>query len=38
MDAKYTAQDWEGFQELVKVSNIQDKDVILRVLSMYKDP
>ena len=38
IDAKYTAQDWEGFQELVKASNIQDKDVILRVLSMYKDP
>ena len=38
IDAKYTAQDWEGFQELVKVSDIQDKDVILRVLSMYKDP
>ena len=38
VDAKYTAQDWEGFQELVKTSNIQDKDVILRVLSMYKDP
>ena len=38
VDAKYTAQDWEGFQELVKSSDIQDKDVILRVLSMYKDP
>ena len=38
VDAKYTAQDWEGFQELVKVCDIQDKDVILRVLSMYKDP
>ena len=38
VDAKYTAQDWEGFQELVKASNIQDKDIILRVLSMYKDP
>ena len=38
VDAKYTAQDWEGFQQLVKASNIQDKDVILRVLSMYKDP
>ena len=36
--AKYTAQDWDGFQQLVQVSNIQDKDVILRVLSMYKDP
>jgi tetratricopeptide (TPR) repeat protein len=38
VDAKYTAQDWEGFQELVKASDIQDKEVILRVLSMYKDP
>ena len=38
VDAKYTAQDWEGFQELVSKSNIQDKDLILRVLSMYQDP
>lgn len=38
IDAKYTAEDWEGFQELVAQSNIQDKDVIIRVLSMYKDP
>ena len=38
VDAKYTAQDWEGFQELVSKSNIQDKDLILRVLSMYSDP
>lgn len=38
VDTKYTAEDWEGFQELVAASNIQDKDVILRVLSMYKDP
>ena len=38
IDAKYTAQDWDGFQQLVQASNIQDKDVILRVLSMYKDP
>jgi len=38
IDAKYTAQDWEGFQELVKASNIQDKDLIIRVLSMYQDP
>lgn len=38
IDTKYTAEDWEGFQELVAASNIQDKDVILRVLSMYKDP
>ena len=38
IEANYTAQDWEGFQQLVAASNIQDKDVILRVLSMYKDP
>ena len=38
VDAKYTAQDWDGFQELVSKSNIQDKDLILRVLSMYSDP
>lgn len=33
-----TAEDWEGFKELVGNSTIQDKDVILRVLSMYNDP
>ena len=38
VSSEYTAQDWEGFQELVKASNIPDKDVILRVLSMYQDP
>jgi Flp pilus assembly protein TadD len=38
VDVRYTAEDWEGFQELVRASNIQDKDVILRVLSMYDDP
>lgn len=38
VNAHYTAQDWEGFQQLVQASNIQDKDVILRVLAMYKDP
>ena len=38
VDANYTAQDWEGFQELVSKSNIQDKDLVLRVLSMYSDP
>ena len=38
VDAKYTAQDWEGFQELVSKSNLQDKDLVLRVLSMYTDP
>ena len=38
IQTRYTAEDWEGFQELVQASNIQDKDVILRVLSMYSDP
>ena len=38
VDTRFTAEDWEGFQQLVSESNIQDKDVILRVLSMYKDP
>jgi len=38
VEASYTAQDWEGFQQLVQTSDIQDKDVIVRVLSMYKDP
>ncbi len=38
VDSKYTAEDWEGFQELVAGSNIADKELILRVLSMYNDP
>ncbi|MBR5577133.1 MAG: hypothetical protein IKW22_07665 [Bacteroidaceae bacterium] len=38
VDTKFTAEDWEGFKELVSKSNLQDKDVILRVLSMYQDP
>ena len=38
IDAKYIAQDWEGFQELVNASSIQDKELILRVLSQYQDP
>ena len=38
VDTKYTAEDWEGFQELVSQSNLQDKELILRVLSMYDDP
>ncbi|MDR2682768.1 MAG: hypothetical protein LBB64_02735 [Dysgonamonadaceae bacterium] len=37
INARYTAQDWEGFKALVEKSNIQDKDLILRVLSMYSD-
>jgi len=38
IDAHYTAQDWDGFQKLVAASDLQDKEVILRVLSMYEDP
>lgn len=38
LTANFTAEDWEGFKELVSKSNIQDKDLILSVLSMYKDP
>jgi tetratricopeptide (TPR) repeat protein len=33
-----TAEDWDGFKELMEKSSIQDKDLILRVLSMYSDP
>lgn len=36
--SEFTAQDWDGFQKLVSESNIQDKDLILSVLSMYSDP
>ncbi len=35
---KNTPEDWEGFQELMTNSDIQDKELILRVLSMYSDP
>ena len=38
LDTDYTAEDWEGFQELVSKSNLPDKELILRVLSMYKEP
>ena len=32
------AEDWDGFQELVAASDIEDKELIIRVLSMYSDP
>ncbi len=38
LTAQFTPEDWEGFQRLVAQSNIQDKDLILSVLSMYNDP
>ena len=37
-DVKSTPEDWEGFKQLMEKSNIQDKELILRVLSMYSDP
>ncbi|MBN2775764.1 MAG: hypothetical protein JXR31_16025, partial [Prolixibacteraceae bacterium] len=36
--SRYTPEDWDGFKELMEKSNIQDKELILRVLSMYNDP
>lgn len=38
VDSKYTAEDWEGFQELISKSDLPDKELILKVLSMYDDP
>lgn len=38
VDSKYTAEDWDGFRTLIEKSNLQDKDLILRILSMYNDP
>ncbi len=38
LTSSFTPEDWEGFQQLVERSNIQDKDLILSVLKMYKDP
>ena len=38
INTRYTAEDWDGFQQLVEASNLQDKQVILSVLSMYQDP
>ncbi|MGM0530700.1 MAG: tetratricopeptide repeat protein [Bacteroidota bacterium] len=37
-EGKATTEDWEGFKKLVEESDIQDKDLILRVLNMYSDP
>ena len=38
LNVSQISEDWEGFQELVQASDIPDKDLILRVLSMYSDP
>lgn len=38
LTADFTPEDWEGFRRLVSESTIQDKELILSVLEMYKDP
>ncbi len=38
LKTKYTPEDWDGFKKLLEESDIQDKELILRVLSMYNDP
>ena len=38
VESNITAEDWEGFQKAMENSNLQDKDLVLRVLSMYNDP
>jgi tetratricopeptide (TPR) repeat protein len=38
IQANITAEDWDGFQKAMENSNMQDKDLVLRVLSMYSDP
>lgn len=38
LTAQFTAEDWEGFQQLVASSDIADKELILNVLSRFKDP
>jgi tetratricopeptide (TPR) repeat protein len=37
-DSQTTPEDWDGFKTEVEKSSIQDKELILRVLSMYADP
>ena len=38
VNVKSIGEDWEGFQSLVAGSDLEDKDLIIRVLSMYSDP
>lgn len=38
IESSVTAEDWEGFQKAIAASDIQDKQLVLRVLSMYTDP
>ena len=38
INSDITAEDWDGFQQAVEESNVEDKELVLRVLSMYSDP
>ena len=38
LTSSFTPEDWEGFQQLLEKSNIQDKELILAILQMHKDP
>lgn len=38
ISVKSIGEDWEGFQDMVAKSDLEDKDLIIRVLSMYSDP
>lgn len=38
VEGKATPEDWDGFKKAVEASDIQDKDLIIRILSLYTDP
>ncbi len=38
INSDITAEDWDGFKQAVEESNVEDKELVLRVLSMYSDP
>lgn len=38
INTHYTEEDWEGFRQLVQASDLQDKELIIRILEMYTDP
>lgn len=38
IESQITAEDWEGFQKSIEASSLEDKELVLRVLSMYTDP
>ena len=38
VNVQTTSEDWDGFKALMENSTIQDKELVLRVLTMYSDP